>query len=229
MMLRLACFVLCSHLGMAMLAKRRTSLKTHCSCLNWMHVYRSGLARCGEGLELTSLQRKSAKAHSYLSDGRSCNSHSVKPESACKSSSPAFYPMQDHYYCLKTHSENQTASGAGHIDWCYVSAQCKDLRGGSRVNDDVSWKSCHRGAEAALGDLPPTELFALAYRINTRYECEWSKTGQMYPLMAYPWGDPREHLHNASVEDAGKFNTLAVHWGSQLWEVQDEPVCVHGC
>lgn len=208
---------------------RHMSTKTQCSCLNWMHVYRAGLADCGQGLELTTKQRKIGPSQSHLSKGKSCDSHSVKAENACKSQTPAFYPMQDHYYCLKTHSEKNSEPEKDHSNWCYVSTQCKDLRGGKKLNNETSWKYCKPGAESSLGDLAPIELFALAYQLNTRFGCEWSQIGKMYPLMAYPWGDPKDYPHNATVGEAGKFNTLAVHWENQLWEIQNEPVCLQGC
>jgi hypothetical protein len=106
-----------------------------CKCLNFHHVYKTGMALCGDGGESGEIP------------GSYCTLINDRPS--------AFFPMQNHNYCINLW-EAETQEGDNRT-WCYVSAECSVLNGGRSVNSNVSEKICGE-TEPRLGDLNPRDL-----------------------------------------------------------------------
>uniref|UniRef100_A0A7S2MFG0 Uncharacterized protein n=1 Tax=Alexandrium andersonii TaxID=327968 RepID=A0A7S2MFG0_9DINO len=81
-------------------------------------------------------------------------------------------------YCLKFDFASHTIED---YTWCYVSAECGSLNGGSKVNDKVSWKTCQAGQDTLYGQLPPGEMVALLKKTG------WIKDPTLIPVSAYAY------------------------------------------
>merc|ERR1712203_962673 len=53
--------------------------------------------------------------------------------------------------------------GRDHGTWCYVDATCETLNGGSKINDQFSWKICSHG-DSKLRDYGLEGLYTLAWK-----------------------------------------------------------------
>mmetsp|Transcript_69203 Transcript_69203/g.202645 ORF Transcript_69203/g.202645 Transcript_69203/m.202645 type:complete len:224 (+) Transcript_69203:73-744(+) len=193
-----------------------------CSCLNWKEVYDSGLAKCGDGMEL------SLADNDFEKDKDMCRDLPGVPGSA-------FYANQDHEYCMameKTTGPKKMRQGS----WCYVSGGCHDIGQGSRASDKLKWRPCTR-QDRKIEQLAPSELFELAQKNN--------KSNMDFALMAYDWAEVRgffpkpitlqQRLQQAAL---GLNRTVLtkpssehiMKWKDEIWEVHhSKAVCVEGC
>mmetsp|Transcript_62163 Transcript_62163/g.144625 ORF Transcript_62163/g.144625 Transcript_62163/m.144625 type:complete len:239 (-) Transcript_62163:121-837(-) len=198
-----------------------------CTCLNWQDVFESGLAQCGDGAELISTGRN------LPADTQFCNS-------APNSTETGFYMNQPHEMCInfeKVNGPKKLMEGS----WCYVSASCSELRGGSKLTEKVNWKLCS-GKDPQLSQLSPAELFALAQKAG--------KSHIDMALMSYSWKEVRglfpkpPSLKEIVEQVAGEMGWMSpnktaltrkqpeqtITWKGETWEVHPtKAVCVEGC
>mmetsp|Transcript_29098 Transcript_29098/g.67692 ORF Transcript_29098/g.67692 Transcript_29098/m.67692 type:complete len:226 (+) Transcript_29098:68-745(+) len=196
-----------------------------CACLNWNDVYSQEIAECGDAGELI------VQGRNLLKDTEFCGGEA------------AFFKNQSHEYCInfeKVRGPQRLLPGA----WCYVSASCHQLRGGSVVNSRVHWKICTPGKDPVLGDLEPAKLFGLAR--------ENGKNHRDTALMAYSWKEvkgmfPKQPtLTDMAMSLAGQVGMMktsnnktaltvkraenTIEYKGQIWEVMPtRAVCLEGC
>lgn len=207
-------------------AVQRPIIPGACHCMNWRSVYENGLAKCGDGAELISTGRN------LPADQDFCNDAPGAPNGT------AFYLNQDHEYCIsfeKVKGPNKLVDGA----WCYVSAACDQINGGSLANKKLKWKKCYHNQDAFLSEVEPKELFRLAQNSG--------KSNNIMALMAYSWGEVKgmfpkqptnmkemvaQLLESKSNKTAlsRKRATHTITWKGQVWDVTPtRAVCVEGC
>mmetsp|Transcript_24166 Transcript_24166/g.69278 ORF Transcript_24166/g.69278 Transcript_24166/m.69278 type:complete len:259 (+) Transcript_24166:78-854(+) len=90
----------------------------------------------------------------------------------------AAYPDLQENYCVKFNYSSHTVSD---FTWCYVSQECASLRGGRRVNSQVSWKVCSPEQDTLFGTLPPGKMVKLIQKSG------WMKDPTLIPVMSYPY------------------------------------------
>lgn len=205
-----------------------------CACLNFAEVYRTGMAKCGDGMELNDPElyetdKNAVPLPPRLKDGDYCQDwnppFSKKPPGSC------FFPKQDHTMCVKTLKAKGPEPKPIPDTWCYVKASCQSLNGGRHVNSLTSLKICG-DSDPKLGDLPPAQLFAMVKAYGT--------DEQTTALLAYPWRGPKElkgEMYFSDITGPGtyvgaskKFDTFKVIGGNQtVWEIHDEAICVAHC
>jgi len=96
-----------------------------CACLNWQQVYRSKQAECGKALELYQISKQGLQAEN-------------KYEEFCNK----FYLHVNTSMCLNVDFTHKPTDWDV-AQWCYVSPQCQELRGGHKVPDSqLNWKIC---------------------------------------------------------------------------------------
>mmetsp|Transcript_24189 Transcript_24189/g.76068 ORF Transcript_24189/g.76068 Transcript_24189/m.76068 type:complete len:258 (+) Transcript_24189:73-846(+) len=143
-----------------------------CSCLKWKEAYATGGVKCGSTNEYRFATHKSSltgndlfMAGMYLG-AEFCT---------------RFYQALDDNVCVNLNM------GRDEGQWCYVSQECTDLRGGELVsNSQVAWKTCD-GQDRRLRDKTPEQLasFAAAGNFDLGLLHKMS-----YPLyQARLWGD----------------------------------------
>mmetsp|Transcript_115552 Transcript_115552/g.359888 ORF Transcript_115552/g.359888 Transcript_115552/m.359888 type:complete len:272 (-) Transcript_115552:668-1483(-) len=161
-----------------------------CTCLNWAQVYRSGIAQCGEGLELLGLALNPQVSMAGPAFSRECGHQftdvsnmdelmrTLHAPGRCgedslrnmdfqecnddyKSVNTSFFRFQEHDLCVKAAPMALPKSPLHSTNWCYVSSKCRRLNGGVKVNDNVSVKTCTLGIDKFLGDLPVRDLCGL--------------------------------------------------------------------
>lgn len=133
-----------------------------CTCLNWMHVYESGAASCGGGVELAGAAWRQASGlppQSHLADRDLC------PEDA-HDRRATFFPSQNHTSCVKLDVHPTSSEEAVPRTWCYVSARCQRLDNRPTfpaqkgpAGTSLRWKLCQAGEDTVLGDMEPHQLF----------------------------------------------------------------------
>jgi len=116
-----------------------------CACRNWKQAYKSGAVKCGAGAEwdweASDPSKPLAKQYEiYYND-------STK-EVVCEK----FWKLLDNDRCINHNV------GSDEATWCYVNAKCKEIGGGSKINDEVSWKTCLPG-DLKFRDYTPEELY----------------------------------------------------------------------
>lgn len=132
-----------------------------CKCLNWAEVYENKGVVCGQALEFlftrASAGAQRASTVMVASDSRLAAMRATPLGQLCKN----FFERYSGNQCvgqmrdLRPADADKWYSGS----WCYVSADCQDLRGGAKVPGTVvSWKGCEKGKDVALRDLTPDEL-----------------------------------------------------------------------
>jgi len=193
-----------------------------CQCLNFKRTYDSGLAKCGEALNVEKVEWGCDWfAAGFAGPGKKgmvgVGRNTLK---------------MNHSYCIN-HDWAREMKQEG--TWCYVSAKCQELNGGKAVNKHVSWKKCTEGVDARLADLPPAQLFSLAR--------EQHVDPQNIVNLAYPWVGPAkgegdlgrvplpflQKTHRAVVGTSLKPDTNVVRYEGQVWHVGDRAECVYGC
>lgn len=128
--------------------QRTEVVKSHtrdaCACLNWRSVYADHATECGEARELAFAGGMRAKP--FLG-GEFCTN---------------WFEKLDASVCVQ-----DWATEGRFEQWCYVSAECQDLRGGERLGTmadsrEVSWKKCDPEQDEVLGAKSPPEVLAFA-------------------------------------------------------------------
>lgn len=191
-----------------------------CKCLDFAAVYESGKAQCGMGLELVRVATKpemmfpGAKEYAKKClpkiqsatnmaslwqamnrggpctweqltgmDVEDCGSFPGIPNSS-------FYQHQRHSYCMKASNYAEPGSFLHKASWCYVSAQCRSLNGGARINNAVSWKACQEDQDKFLGELAVPDLCKLEDMLHpagkTYGGCQMAAF-KAYPLSSWGW------------------------------------------
>jgi len=99
-----------------------------CRCLNWKDVYLSKGIQCGQGLELLAPLADAGLLWQQVFPF-------VQPEFCAE-----FFQRLNNDICV----DSSMGSSDSEVpeDWCYVSSDCTDLRGGGMVNKAASWKRC---------------------------------------------------------------------------------------
>mmetsp|Transcript_112686 Transcript_112686/g.349759 ORF Transcript_112686/g.349759 Transcript_112686/m.349759 type:complete len:258 (+) Transcript_112686:60-833(+) len=143
-----------------------------CACLKWKEVYATGGVKCGMTNEYRIATHKSSLAGVELFvaglalGGEFCS---------------RFYQTLDDNVCVNLNM------GRDEGQWCYVSQECTDLRGGAPVpHMEVAWKACGE-QDRRLRDKTPEQLasFAAAGNFDLGLLHKMS-----YPLyQARLWGD----------------------------------------
>mmetsp|Transcript_6120 Transcript_6120/g.18173 ORF Transcript_6120/g.18173 Transcript_6120/m.18173 type:complete len:264 (+) Transcript_6120:64-855(+) len=201
----------------------------NCACMNWRHVYESGLAQCGDGGETVLLPNRQ-----LFRDREFCRDQNGRIDGA-------FYPNQDHELCInfeKAHAPHKKYPGS----WCYVAATCNKLNLGTRLSNKINFKTCLNDRDGLLSQLPPSKLFRMAKEHNLNHT--------LVALMAYSWPEvegifPRkpsvreviELMADKSLRGTGaktmlsrKAATQTISVQGQTWEVKASmAVCVEGC
>lgn len=144
--------------------------KKACECLRWDQVYALGGLKCGAGLEYFSYSggagrhREPGPDQSY-EDAELCHDVPGHPNTAV-------FLWQKHNYCVK-----KDVKGSYEEAWCYVSAECKELRGGSKVKGDFgehfAYKECMSGQDELLSDRTPMQLAKMAQSDLTVPKYAW--------------------------------------------------------
>lgn len=208
-----------------------------CKCLSYNHVYKSGLAECGEG-------------HEGLQNRLSCGQYRNETcgHALCRLSDGAPYAwflIQNHSLCMR---KMQSAWGDVEEDkvrWCWVSSACQELNGGKVVNQNVSTRMC-TSADAAYGDLSPPELMAVSpfdpiytYRFAYDYEDVESFDGKPEPLDYDEMvGQPSKFYTSGckvgtstrhNEEDEMSINILCDQGKTKYFVDTSDIKCVRGC
>mmetsp|Transcript_27565 Transcript_27565/g.62743 ORF Transcript_27565/g.62743 Transcript_27565/m.62743 type:complete len:243 (-) Transcript_27565:111-839(-) len=205
-----------------------------CACKNWQEVYDTGLAKCGDGMELQSVWNDASKDEEFL----------CRDQPGAVNSS--FFAKQDHEYCINAEMalrpNTKVLSQKGYA-WCYVSPSCHELGVGKKVNSGISWKACTT-KETSLSSLEPGDLFDLAQKLG--------KNNIMFARMAYTWAQVRglfpkpdtveskiqELMQKVTSKSLGLNKTVLkkdttehlLKYEGQIWEVYPtRAVCVEGC
>lgn len=154
-----------------------------CACLNWKEVYASGAVSCGQGHEFYT-EEVYGHCKGYTHEQCVANDNEF-----CKGQSyNGFFPHQDHNYCMKKSQDWDNKQ-----DWCYVSSNCSDLRGGRSASEQVSWKYCDKATDVSLGSLPLQQFFEVVKRHS-------QINAGMLATLAYPW-------------TRQKWEDLGAYWG----------------
>jgi len=116
-----------------------------CGCLSWQHVYKARGVKCGQGNEL-HVVTKSLKPL-WLAQ-------KMVGDEFCEK----FFHRIPASFCVNVDQNNAPAWWFGG-QWCYVSSECKQLRGGHPVQGtNVSWKMCTDAQDETLREKTPEEL-----------------------------------------------------------------------
>eukprot|EP00416_Gambierdiscus_australes_P045621 CAMPEP_0171097496 /NCGR_PEP_ID=MMETSP0766_2-20121228/47579_1 /TAXON_ID=439317 /ORGANISM="Gambierdiscus australes, Strain CAWD 149" /LENGTH=255 /DNA_ID=CAMNT_0011556701 /DNA_START=59 /DNA_END=823 /DNA_ORIENTATION=- len=192
----------------------RTAVIEHpeqpCQCLNFKHTYDSGLAWCGEALDVEKVEWGcdwfAAGFAGPLKKGIvGVGKNTLK---------------MNHSYCIN-HDWSREMKQEG--SWCYVSSSCQQLNGGKPVNQRVSWRKCVEGIDVRLADLPPAQLFALAHKHGV--------DPQNMVNLAYPWVGPSkgqgdlerlplpflQRTHKPVLGTSSKPDTDIVRYENEVW------------
>lgn len=141
--------------------EQRADRQDLCRCLNWKMAYDQKV-ECGEFAELSSFTR-----HYGMSLGQLWlykTDHPVHYTETCM----LFFEKLNHNMCVNLDMLDYN-KGA----WCYVDARCTKLRGGSKLQNqvsiwetpvrrDVSWKFCDSAQDYLLRDIDPNSMFHLS-------------------------------------------------------------------
>mmetsp|Transcript_29565 Transcript_29565/g.79851 ORF Transcript_29565/g.79851 Transcript_29565/m.79851 type:complete len:298 (-) Transcript_29565:101-994(-) len=179
---------------------------TECTCKAWEGVYSSGMAECGQGMEVvTTISMGQAKEEA------------LKHDKGCY-----VYPKLKANFCMKAQQGAHLygkQDGKYDFTWCYVSHACKKLGGGMKVNNRVSWKTCVEGEDTRYGDLPPAKLLAHAEAAGLKED------PSVMALMSYPyihatWLQVQSFFTGVHNERVG-FNSLNHKANSGLQDIVD--------
>lgn len=124
-----------------------------CKCQNWKHVYNSGAARCGRGLEYTF-----TGAETYDSVATYLPLPEYVQEPLDMGFGPQVCPMYhrvDNDFCLRTGRFNFPGKWYS-SSWCYVSNACESSLANpvSYNGNSLKVKLCERPHDVIFSDLP---------------------------------------------------------------------------
>uniref|UniRef100_A0A7S1RUI8 Uncharacterized protein n=1 Tax=Alexandrium catenella TaxID=2925 RepID=A0A7S1RUI8_ALECA len=164
-------------LQVSAISVNETSLKSAadpCRCLKWTDVYEDYGVLCGMGSEFSFLPV-----------------HQQRPNLK-KQMCEHFFTQFGTNYCVQEWFMSRERT-----QWCYVSAECENLDGGSYLaGTAAAWKVCDGAkGDTLLNTKGPHELFALGidFKMDPGYMLR----------MAYPvWGTTVESLHWVGVQQA---------------------------
>eukprot|EP00408_Alexandrium_pacificum_P043151 CAMPEP_0171238366 /NCGR_PEP_ID=MMETSP0790-20130122/43437_1 /TAXON_ID=2925 /ORGANISM="Alexandrium catenella, Strain OF101" /LENGTH=240 /DNA_ID=CAMNT_0011704731 /DNA_START=61 /DNA_END=783 /DNA_ORIENTATION=- len=218
----------------ALRQRQEEDFRPNCACMNWKEVYANGLAQCGDGMELYSVDYNVSKDVEGL-----CTDVPGMANSS-------FFKTQDHEMCIQADMTKSPAKKRYGYSWCYVSRSCSEIGHGQKTAS-LKWKTCTQ-KDKLMSGLEPGDLFDMSSRQGSNnilmakmsYEFPQVKglvqfTKGSDPIHNWIQSAAREHLGLAPV-DSGKQalrkmpmdNTLK--YNGQIWEVYaNKAVCVEGC
>jgi hypothetical protein len=214
------------------------ALKQHrasdaCKCRSFHQVYKSGDAKCGQGLEDGEVGQSNCGA----------NQDEFCGDSYCILSSGhkvAWWLFQNHSRCVMSGPQGAGTSEDRMRTWCYVSPECQELNGGKIVTERVSAKFCTE-ADPKLGDLSPAELFTLSpwelsLTADFAYDYEGGDhdTEPDYDRVVEPSGHYKSGCKRGKatrLTDGGEQAVNVVcKQGQEKWFINDGIAeCVRGC
>lgn len=101
-----------------------------CECLNWKQVYESERILCGEGWEF-AFDYPFGPEKTYEFARFAPFTMGFTYHEFCGS----FFKRMDNNYCVNIQHHTYDSVGPVTHQWCYVSKECKDLNGGTVVQD----------------------------------------------------------------------------------------------
>jgi len=145
-----------------------------CTCLNWKEVYASGAVDCHKspGYEYAKLMSAAPFLNLNVIDWIDDGGRPGMP-GRCEN----FLQKFDDNFCI-----NQMCETPNTTQWCYVSAECSDLKGGKAVNQNVSAKVCTTAE--SLQDRSLDNYNALVAKFDLKYPPKYNTTQPPWQFFA---------------------------------------------
>lgn len=122
--------------------------KDACACKNWKQAYQSGDVKCGAGEEWWEENSTNNESLAYAIPSKYGLYNTSMKEALCA----LFWEVLDSERCINRNV------GEDEGTWCYVNSACESLDGGSKINDQISWKKCST-KDLKFSDYTPEELY----------------------------------------------------------------------